>query len=99
MKKIVKGGLYAAAGTSLLAINSTNAALNFGEDNVDDKIKGSTDTADNVIQNIVANLMTFLALLAVLFLLWGGFQILTAAGDDEKVSKGKTIISLVFHHN
>jgi hypothetical protein len=36
--------------------------------------------------------MTFLYLIAVLYALWGGFQILTAGGDDDKVSKGKTIL-------
>jgi len=36
--------------------------------------------------------MVFLAIIAVLYLLWGGFQILTAGGDEEKVTKGKTII-------
>lgn len=95
MKKIVKGGLYTAAGASLLALNSMNsayAAVNFGEERVTSGLGNDGVTADTRIQDIVGNAMTFLALLAVLFLLWGGFQILTAAGDDDKVSKGKTII-------
>jgi hypothetical protein len=29
---------------------------------------------------------------AVVFALYGGFQILTAAGDEEKVKKGKTTL-------
>lgn len=36
--------------------------------------------------------MTFLYLIAVMYALWGGFQILTAGGDDKKVSAGKTIL-------
>jgi hypothetical protein len=34
----------------------------------------------------------FLAVLAVVYALWGGFQIMTAAGDDKKVGSGKQII-------
>lgn len=92
MKKIIKGGLYAAAGTSLLALNSAHAAINFGEEKVSSNLGNDGVTADTRVQDLVGNAMTFLALLAVLFLLWGGFQILTAGGDDDKVSKGKTII-------
>jgi len=31
-------------------------------------------------------------ILNVVFALWGGFNILTAGGDEEKVKKGKTIL-------
>lgn len=44
------------------------------------------------IQFYVNFLMTFLYLIAVLYALWGWFQILTAGWDDDKVSKGKTIL-------
>jgi hypothetical protein len=36
--------------------------------------------------------MMFLALAAVLYGLWGGFNILTAGWDDNKVKAGKTIL-------
>lgn len=44
------------------------------------------------IQFYVNFLMTFLYLIAVMYALWGGFQILTAGWDDEKVKKWKTIL-------
>lgn len=95
MKNTVKAGLYAAAGTSLVALNSMNsayadAATSFGGT----KVSTNTETGDleNVVQGYVNTFMTFLAIIAVLLILWGGFNILTAAGDDDKVSKGKTII-------
>ncbi len=44
------------------------------------------------VQYYVNFLMTFLYLVAVLYALWGGFLILTAGGEDEKVKKGKTIL-------
>lgn len=95
MKKIVKGGLYAAAGTSLLALNSMNSAhadatSAFGGTKV--TTNNENGDLENVVQGYVNTFMTFLAIIAVLMILWGGFNILTAAGDDDKVSKGKTII-------
>lgn len=46
----------------------------------------------DAIQFYVNFLMTFLYLIAVMYALWGGFQILTAGWDDEKVKKWKTIL-------
>ena len=44
------------------------------------------------IENIVAFLIGLLYLIAVIFALYGGFQILTAGGDEDKVKKGKTTL-------
>ena len=86
MKKLA----YGLAGLTLTSLHSAHAAITTND--VQTNIQGRTETADVAVQNIVANFMIFLAIIAVLFLLWGGFQILTAAGDEEKVTKGKTII-------
>ena len=86
MKKMV----YGLAGFALASLNSTHAAITTND--VQTNIQGRTETADVAVQNIVANFMIFLAIIAVLYLLWWGFQILTAGGDEEKVTKGKTII-------
>lgn len=91
MKNTVKAGIYAAAGSTLLALNSVNAA-GFGEQNVQQNVKFTDKTVDTAAQDIVGNFMLFLAIIAVLYLLWWGFNILTAAGDEEKVKKWKTII-------
>lgn len=101
MNNVLKKSLYASAGTALVALNSVNSVLAssgnpegaFGvakAGTVTTNLEG-TPLADT-IQNYVNYLMTFLYLIAVLYALWGGFQILTAGGDDEKVSKGKTIL-------
>ncbi|MCX6796069.1 MAG: hypothetical protein NTW06_01065 [Candidatus Falkowbacteria bacterium] len=43
---------------------------------------------------IVQYLMTFLAIIAVIIILWGGFQWLTAGGNEDRVgSAKKTIIA------
>ncbi len=47
---------------------------------------------DQAIQHYTNNLLSFLYLIAVLYAIWWGFLILTAWGDDEKVSKWKTIL-------
>ena len=92
MKNTIKNTAYAAAGASLLVLNSANAALNIWKEKVQDGLQGSTQTADNVIQTWVSTLTNFLYLIAVIVILWAGFQILTSAWDEEKTKKWKTII-------
>lgn len=48
------------------------------------------------VQDVVAYLLGFLALIVVLLILWAGFTILTAGGDEDKVKNGKTIIVRAF---
>ncbi len=63
----------------------------FGEDKV--TIKGtSTNSADVTAQTLIDRAMLFLALVAVVYGIWGGFQIVTAGGEEEKVKKGRTIL-------
>jgi hypothetical protein len=89
MKNILKAG--AATGLALHA-SFASAAINVGWARVDSALKGSEDGADTAIQVLIANAINFLYLVAVVFALWGGFNILTAGGDEEKVKKGKTIL-------
>lgn len=99
MNNLVKNSLYATAGAGLLALNTVNVlaggapSTTFGVNNAS-TTTNNLETTDlpTTIQQYVNFLMTFLYLIAVLYALWGGFQILTAGGDDEKVSKGKTIL-------
>ena len=92
MKNTVKAGLYAAAGTALIAANSVQA-INFSQSNeVDAGLVGSNNTADNVLETWLAYLVGFLYLIAVAMIIWGAWNILTAAGDDDKVSNGKKIL-------
>ena len=89
MKNILKAG---AATSIALHASFASAAMNVGTVRVDDELKGSAEGADSAIQVLIANAITFLYLVAVVFALWGGFNILTAGGDEEKVKKGKTIL-------
>jgi len=88
MKNIVKSSLAIGA----VAYANVASAIDFGAGNVDAGIKGTADSADVAIQTLLTNLFRFLYLIAVLYAIWGGFNILTAGGDEEKVKKGKTIL-------
>lgn len=90
MKNIAKNALYSTVAAATAGISVTNAAINPGT--VTNQNIVTAGTADTVIQGYIENALTFLYLVAVVFGLWGGFNILTAAGDEEKVKKGKTII-------
>ena len=90
---MLKKALFSALGVVLIAQNEiAKAAIDYGINNVNGNVKGTDNTADVAIQNLIATASKFLALLAVLYLLWGGFNILTAGGEEDKVKKGKTII-------
>lgn len=47
---------------------------------------------DQAILTFINAISVFITLLAVLYAIFGGFTILTAAGDEEKVKKGRQII-------
>lgn len=83
-------GLYSLVG--LAATSSSGFAFDLWQNEVDPKLKGTESTLDVAANNIIGNLMMFLAFLAVAYGIWGGFQIITAWGDEEKVKKGRTIL-------
>ncbi len=53
---------------------------------------GSADLESTII-NIVQWLLGFLGLIAVIFILYGGFVWMTAGGNEEKIAKAKKVIS------
>jgi len=53
---------------------------------------GTSDLKETVV-NIIQWVLGILALVAVVMIILGGFQWLTAAGNDEKIEKAKKIIS------
>jgi hypothetical protein len=55
---------------------------------------GASDDPKALAVTIVQYLMSFLGLIAVIVILWGGFQWLTAGGNESRVeSAKKTIIA------
>jgi type IV secretory pathway VirB2 component (pilin) len=53
---------------------------------------GTWSSFITTLDNILGYLIGLLYFVAVVFALYGGFQILTAAWDEEKVKKGKTTL-------
>ncbi|MDP3995624.1 MAG: pilin, partial [bacterium] len=81
-------GGTAASGTldpraSNYGLSSAFTRVGLGQD---DDLKGS-------IANIINIVLGFLGIIAVIIVLAGGFKIMTAAGDEDKVSSGKQIIT------
>lgn len=48
---------------------------------------------NGIIINITNWVLGFVTILAVLFLIWGGLQYLTAAGNEDQVEKAKNTIT------
>lgn len=55
----------------------------------------TTRTASEYIQDIVLYLLSFVTLIAVVYIIYAGFNILTGSGDEEKLKKSKSIIFYV----
>ncbi|MBW7954331.1 hypothetical protein H3C61_00760 [Candidatus Gracilibacteria bacterium] len=96
----VKKISYSTIGLGLSSLATLNTFAQGGASETTFGVNKATTTSQNLenrslpeaVQFYVNFLMTFLYLIAVMFALWGGFQILTAGGDDDKVKKGKTIL-------
>ena len=89
----IQKGLFSLVGfaTTLSSAMAASTPTTFGTDKV--KIVGtSANSAELTVQNLIDRAMMFLALVAVCYGIYGGFQIVTAGGDEEKVKKGRTIL-------
>jgi len=94
MKNIIKTTVYSAVALSSIAYSNVSAKINFEwpQWKVDEGNKGTWWDLGGIINSLLTYLLGFLALVAVLFAVYGGFQILTAGWDDDKVKKGKTTL-------
>lgn len=92
MKSITKKAFYSMVWASSLVYSQANAAINMWEGNVQAGIRGTSETADQAVQTLIVRFAQFLTIIAVVYLLWGWFNILTAGWDEEKVKKWKTVI-------
>lgn len=54
--------------------------------------QGQGDSFANVVKGFINWTLGILALIALIILLWGGFQMVTAAGDEERYKKWFTIL-------
>lgn len=88
MKKIATGLLTIAA----LALPLT-AAAQVGTGNYGTTFGLGTADLESTVVNVVQWVLGFLGLVAVIMILIGGFQWMTAGGNEEKIASAKKIIS------
>lgn len=79
----------------VLALPQTIAAQGIDEhmtifEDIDEVPK--TDLMD-VIGNVIQWVLGFLGLIATIFIIVGGFQWMTSAGDEEKIAKAKKLMT------
>ena len=92
MKNIIKTTAYSAVALSSVAFAW---ALDFGETKAKEFAwDGGTGgiTLMQMISNILTFILMFTWIIAVVFAVYGGFKIMTAAWDEDKVKKGKTTL-------
>ena len=91
----ISRGLAYASTYTYLQFHAFKAFARFGGDmpNIAGTPEGGADqTADSIVQ-VINIVLGFLALIAVIFVIVGGFRIMMAGGNEENVTKGrKTII-------
>lgn len=78
-------------GVAMLAMPAVAMAVSF-ENPAQTLGLGTTDLKGTVI-NVINWVLGLLGIIAVIMILVGGFQWMTAAGNEEKVEKAKKIIS------
>ena len=92
----MKNLFYTTVGLITAGMSTAHAAITFewgaGQGAVSWGITGSESNAFTVISNWLDFLVGFLYFICVAMMLWAGFQIITASGDEEKVKKWKSII-------
>jgi hypothetical protein len=85
-----------AFGATYFFLTASNVFAEFGGESppLEGIPDGDGETAiRESVTSIVNTVLSFLALIAVVFVIVGGFRILTAGGNEENVTKGrKTII-------
>ncbi len=90
-KKKVGAAVLSMALVSLMALPlMTSAQVNVDLENAQFGL-GNNDLKET-IQGLVGIVLSFLGILAVLIVLWGGFIWMTAVGDESKVEKAKKLI-------
>lgn len=92
MKNIIKTTAYSAVALSSVAFAW---ALDFGEEEAK-KFAWDGGWGGMTLMQMISNILTFILMftwiIAVVFAVYGGFKIMTAAWDEDKVKKGKTTL-------
>lgn len=93
MKNTIKAGLgLSALAMTNIALAAWNSSTSFTRGNDASQFNYGGQTLDQQINSWLGYLTGFLLLVSVVIGLWWAFNILTAAGDEDKVKTGKSII-------
>lgn len=68
------------------------AQSDFGIAEVDSQIGLSGRSIVLILVNVIRILLGFLGLILVIMIIYAGYMIMVSAGDEEKITKGKTIL-------
>ena len=75
---------------NIIPVSAQDIGLDYAE-NLDLQVASETDPKQMMVE-IVKYLMTFLGIIAVVIILYGGFKWMTAAGNEEKIDEAKKLI-------
>ena len=90
---IVKFGVIILLLGLLLAPGAQAIDLGIGyAENIGLATAGDEDIRDTTV-DIIKYLLTFLAIIAVIMILYGGFMWMTAGGNEDRVAKAKKVIT------
>lgn len=90
LSKLATGLALAAVAAAPLMASAVTA---FTVEDVGASLGLGTADLKNTVINILNWVLGILALVAVIMIIMGGFQWLTAAGNEEKIEKAKKVIS------
>jgi hypothetical protein len=76
----------------MLAMPAYAQGINLGTNYVTNELNFATGDPRTAALSLVKLLMTFLGIIAVVILLYGGFLWMTAAGNEDKVDQSKKLI-------
>lgn len=87
MKRIIATGAVVAMFAPLvtMAAIDTNDLENIG--------LGTNTDVKSVVVNIIQFLLGFLAIIAIIIVLYAGFQWMTAAGNEEKITSARATLT------
>lgn len=78
---------------AMLALVFAPSALAIEVNDFGDELGFSEESLETQIVDIIQWILGFLALIAVIMIIYGGFVWLTAAGNEERIASAKKVIS------
>ena len=91
MKNYILGGVATVVAAQAQLVSAANLSLS-DKSAAANQLSGTGKNLATSVSDLISYVAGFLYLIAVVYGMYGWFLILTAAGDEEKVKKGKTTL-------